>query len=135
MSDQANPPLTRLIHEVPNAKVRIEAVVLENGSCPAEEFLEELDEVDTQKMKALFDLFIRSRPRPLSREKFKKIEGTDDLFEFKNFQIRMPCFFKPGGRLLLTHGLIKKGDKLSTPEIDKAKKIKAILEKREGAHG
>ena len=31
--------------------------------------------------------------RIANREQFKRIEGTDKLWEFKSFKIRMPCYF------------------------------------------
>ncbi|MBI2113580.1 MAG: hypothetical protein HYT85_00625 [candidate division NC10 bacterium] len=54
---------------MPGAKIRVEAVVLDDGSCPAEEFLGQLGEVDTAKMKALFDMFVRAYPSFLSEQK------------------------------------------------------------------
>jgi hypothetical protein len=68
-------------------------------------------------------------------EKFKKIEGTVDLFEFKSFQIRIPCFFVPGGRILLTLGLIKQADRLRQREIVRAREIKGVFERRAKTHG
>ena len=108
--------------------------MLDDGSCPAEEFLSQLSELDIQKMKATFDLFVASSPRPLSREKFKKIEGTD-LYEFKCFQVRMPCFYAGQGRIILTHGLKKKADKLRPSDIKKAQELKGTFERRTGKHG
>ena len=133
MEPQA-PALSKLIHAVPGAKVRIEAVVLDDGSCPAEEFLDQLSDSETAKMQALFDLFVRKFPGNLSDQKFKRIEGTD-LFEFKSFQIRMPCFFFPGGRVLLTYGLKKKADSLRPRDIRKAQDIKSVFERRVKPHG
>lgn len=109
--------------------------MLEDGSCPAEDFLNGLDEGRTAKMKALFHFFIEIHPRQMSDQKFKKIEGTADLFEFKSHQIRMPCFFASGGRILLTHGLTKKQDRLPSSEITRAKMIKGVFERRVLSHG
>ena len=64
-----------------------------------------------------------------NREQFKRIEGTD-FYEFKNFQIRMPCYFHAGGRLILTHGFMKKKDWISPEEIDRMKRIRDEYEKR-----
>jgi hypothetical protein len=55
--------------------------------------------------------------------KFKRIEGTD-LFEFKNFQIRMPCCYLAGGLLVITHGFRKKGDRIPPSEIARANRIR-----------
>lgn len=130
---QSKAPLSKLIYEHPQKRVKIEAVVLDDDSCPAEEFLDRLSDIDVAKMKALFNLFAGRHPLHLSGEKFKKIEGTD-LFEFKNFQIRVPCFFVAGSRVLLTHGLIKKADRLPKSEIKRAREIRAVFEKRGSSH-
>lgn len=56
-------------------------------------------------------------------EKFKKVEGSD-FFEFKCFQVRALCFTLPGGRIVLTHGFIKKRERFDRREIDKAHAIR-----------
>lgn len=58
-----------------------------------------------------------------NKEHFKKIEGTE-FFEFKNFQIRMPCYFLPGNLVVITHGFRKKGERIPPSEIDRAARIK-----------
>jgi hypothetical protein len=127
-------PSSTLIYALPNGRIRIEAVVLDDGSCPAKEFLNGLSPNDTAKMKALFALFVERYPQRLSDQKFKRIEETE-FFEFKSFKIRVPCFFAPDGRLLLTHGLIKKRDKLQPKEIEKARAIRAVFERKGRFHG
>jgi Phage derived protein Gp49-like (DUF891) len=59
-----------------------------------------------------------------NREHFKRIEGTE-FFEFKNFQIRMPCYFLQGSLVVITHGFRKKGDRIPPSEIDRATRIKS----------
>jgi hypothetical protein len=58
-----------------------------------------------------------------NKEQFKRIEGTE-FFEFKHFQIRMPCFFLPGNLVVITHGFRKKGNRIPPSEIDRATRIK-----------
>lgn len=43
-----------------------------------------------------------------NEEQFKKLQ--DEFFEFKAFQLRLPCYHAPGrrGRVVVTHGFIKK---------------------------
>jgi mRNA-degrading endonuclease RelE of RelBE toxin-antitoxin system len=94
-----------------------------DGTSPAEEFLDRLDEQDQAKMLRLFKQ-LGDQGRISSPEKFKKIEGTDGLFEFKSHQVRMPCYFLPGRLLVITHGFLKKGDKLPPAEIRKAERIR-----------
>jgi hypothetical protein len=94
--------------------------VCQNGESPGEEFYDGLDEKDQAKM---LKLFVRMGDvgRIANRENFKKIEN--DLWEFKNHQIRMPCFFRPGKILVVTHGFIKKGDAIPRPQIERAYRI------------
>ena len=76
--------------------------VLEDGSCPAREFIESLSEGDLMKLLALLKRAADMGPININnREKFKKLEN--DLFEFKVFQIRIPCFYD-GRSIVLTHG-------------------------------
>ena len=65
-------------------------------------------------------------------EKFKKLEGSDGIFEFKSFQIRLLCFWAPGAgrRLIVCMGLIKKRDKHSKSDVETAQTLRrAFLEK------
>lgn len=46
------------------------------------------------------------------------------LFEFKSFQVRLPCAYAhERGLLLITHGFYKKRDKTRKQEIERAWKI------------
>ena len=47
-----------------------------------------------------------------------------DFFEFKSFQVRMPCYFQPGRTLVITHGFRKKGGRIPPSEIARAKRIR-----------
>ena len=49
--------------------------------------------------------------------KFKKLEGSDGIFEFKSFQIRLLCFFASNGRVVIVRGLTKKSNKHSPQDI------------------
>ncbi len=55
-------------------------------------------------------------------QKFKPIEGTK-FFEFKDFQLRMPCF-RQGNTMVITHGFIKKTGPIPAAEIRRAERIK-----------
>lgn len=94
----------------------------DQGTYPAWEFLKTLDLADQKKMQVMFDR-MAATGSIANRERFKKIE--DDLWEFKSHQIRMPCFFKPGRKLYVTHGFIKKQNKIPKEEIERARRIMA----------
>ena len=106
----------------------IELAVTANERCPAKKFLNGLSKDDIGKILRVIKR-LADEGKVTNREQFKKIEG-EDFFEFKNFQIRMPCYFHAAGRLIITHGFIKKGDWIRPEEIDRMKRIRDEYEKR-----
>lgn len=103
----------------------IELAITEDGECPAKDFLDGLPEGKKAQVlriiKRLADL-----GKIHHREQFKKVE--DDFYEFKYFQIRMPCFFLPNRRVVITHGFIKKGDRIGEGQILRMKRIRKEYE-------
>lgn len=62
-------------------------------------------------------------------EQFGKF--TDGFFEFKAFQVRMPCYFRPDKRVVITHGFMKKKEGVAPKqEIERAVQIKTEYEER-----
>ncbi|MCL6620697.1 MAG: type II toxin-antitoxin system RelE/ParE family toxin [Syntrophobacterales bacterium] len=53
-----------------------------------------------------------------------------EFFEFKHFQLRMPGYFRPGGVFVLTHGFVKKQDRIPPQELERARAIRAECEER-----
>jgi len=106
----------------------VELAITSNGRCPGKKFLDGLSKVDREKILRI----IKRRAdegKLTNREQFKKIEG-EDFFEFKNFQIRMPCYFHVDGRVIITHGFLKKGDSIEPEQIYRMKRIRDEYEKR-----
>lgn len=91
------------------------------ADCPAEEYIRSLNESDKKKVLALLKRTAFHGP-PHNREKFLKVE--DDLFEFKVFQHRILCFFRPGRVIVLTHGFRKKRDRIPSGEIQRAVRLR-----------
>ena len=106
----------------------VELAVTASGRCPAKKFLNGLSNVDREKILRVIKR-LADEGKVTNPEQFKKIEG-EDFFEFKNFQIRMPCYFQAAGRLIITHGFIKKEAWLRPEEIDRMKRIRNEYEKR-----
>ena len=112
-------------------KITIEFAVRSNGTIPAKEFYDnDLSEQERIKLKPPISR-LADDGHVANKERFKKVEGTKELFEFKLHQVRIPGFFLPGGRFVLTHGLRKKQDKLPESEIDIAEAIRAEHIRRE----
>lgn len=106
----------------------VELAITSNGRCPAKKFLNGLSKDNREKILRVIKRKA-DEGKLTNREQSKKIEG-EDFFEFKNFQIRMPYYFKGAGRLIITHGFIKKGESIRPEEIDRMKRIRDEYEKR-----
>jgi len=91
-----------------------------NQESPGEQFYDGdgLDDGDRAKLNKLFET-LGDQGKISNEQKFKKIDDTE-FFEFKSFQIRMPCFFVRGQLVVITHGFFKKKDKTPSGEIDRA---------------
>lgn len=63
-----------------------------------------------------------------NEEKFKRIEGTG-FFEFKAFQVRMPCYYTAGRRVVITHGFRKQADRIRRSELRRAENIRSEYER------
>lgn len=97
-------------------KRRIELLCEADGSCPVEEFLGGLKASDRRKIDVLFEL-MGTKGQIVNGEKFKKLEGSDGIFEFKSFQIRLLCFHAPNGRVVVCRGVIKKKDRHAPQDV------------------
>jgi hypothetical protein len=106
----------------------VELAITSNGRCPAKKFLDGLSKLDREKILRIVRR-LANEGKVANRQQFKKIEG-EEFFEFKNFQIRMPCYFHTDGRVIITHGFIKKGDSIEPEQIDRMKRIRDEYEKR-----
>ncbi len=95
--------------------------LLINGTCEAEEYLKRLPDKEKSKLMPLLQYTVQTGTIK-NEQKFKSI--GDGLFEFKGFQSRLFCFFEQGKIIILTHGCIKKRDKLDPAEVKKARSRK-----------
>jgi len=104
---------------------------LESGRCPVEEFLNSLTNKQFEKMAFVFDLIEQLDMIP--REYFKKLEGTDDIWEVRAQQgtdgiwevrvqqgrniFRLLGFFDEKNLVVLNHAFAKKSQKIPKKEI------------------
>ena len=103
----------------------IDAIVLDNGSCPAEEFLEQIKINDPGSHKSMVNVITRHANYGTLRNKRKSkvIEGRENLLEFKTDQgDRLVYFYLPGYRTMLTHGFHKGA--VASAEYDRAEVIR-----------
>lgn len=98
----------------------------ENGACPVEGFLDSLN--DKQSAKIAWVLRIVRDYERVSKEYFKKLVGTNDIWEIRTKLgkdiFRILCFFDQGKTIVLTNGFVKKSQKTPFSEIKLAEKRK-----------
>ena len=88
----------------------IYAIVLNNGTCPAEKFLEYLRIEDQPSHKSFVNLLNRHADHGQLRNerKSKVLKDRKNLLEFKTYQgDRIMYFYLPGNKTILTHGFHK----------------------------
>lgn len=90
----------------------IYALVLDNGDCPAEDFLEKVRKENFISYKGLVRVYTWhanfKRGVWFNPKKSKPIQGRRNLYEFKSKQgDRLIYFLLYGGRTVLTHGFHK----------------------------
>lgn len=115
----------------PGGKVEIRAIATavkggEQWSCATQEFLQNIGTslpAELTKISLLLEEFSK-RGMIHNQQKFKKLPGTNDLFEFKTTKIRLLCFWDKGGLVICTHGFVKKAQKTDRKEISRAQRLK-----------
>ena len=97
-----------------------------DGKCPTKEFLDFLPKKVFQKISWVLQLIVELEKIPGTY--FKKVVNSDDIWEcritFSPNTYRIFCFFENGKVIILTHGIIKKTQKLPQNEIVKAEEYK-----------
>jgi hypothetical protein len=79
-------------------------------NCPVIDFFQ-AHRGHLEKLSALLELTARNGT-PINREKFKSIEKSGHMLEFKAFQHRLLCFHDEGQVIVCTNGVVKKSDAL-----------------------
>lgn len=99
---------------------------LETGKCPVEEFFDSLTNKQFEKIAFVLDLIEQIDIVP--RKYFKKLKGTDDIWEVRvqqgNNIFRILGFFDGKDLVVLNHAFTKKSQKIPKKEIAVAEKRK-----------
>ena len=89
------------------------------GDCPVEEFLDELNPKQAQKVAWVLKL-VKELPL-VPRQYFKKLESTDELWEvraeFSGDAFRLLGFWDAGSLIILTNGFAKKTQRTPDREL------------------
>jgi len=106
----------------------IEYAIRRDGSVPALDFFKLIETRWQARLIILFKL-LGDTGLIRNQEQFRKF--TEGFFEFKAFQVRMPCYFRPDKRVVITHGFTKKKESAAPrSEIERAVNIKLEYEER-----
>ncbi|HMT07852.1 MAG TPA: type II toxin-antitoxin system RelE/ParE family toxin [Pyrinomonadaceae bacterium] len=103
-----------------------------NGECPVDDFLNSLSTKQFEKVTWVLSI-IRELPL-ISRQYFKKLVNTDDIWEVRidsgSDTFRILGFMEKGNFVILTNGFTKKTEKTPPNEIKLAEKRKKDYESR-----
>lgn len=106
-------------------KSGIYAIVLNNGNCPADEFLKQLERNDVASHKSMKSILILHAEHGgiMNYHKSRVIAGRENLLEFKTRNgDRLMYFYLPGRRTILTHGFHKGA--VESSEYNRAERIR-----------
>jgi len=104
----------------------------QDGKCPVKEFLDSFPKKIFQKISWVLQLISEIDRIPSTY--FKKLKETDNIWEcrikFGSDIYRLFCFFHNGSIIVLTHGFMKKSQKIPKSEISRAEQYKHDYEMR-----
>jgi hypothetical protein len=89
-------------------RLNIYAIICDDGSCPAVDFLEQVKQNDPASHKSLVKIYTIHADHGPIRNIRKSRYVRRNLFEFKSYQgDRIIYFYLPDGKTVLTHGFHK----------------------------
>ena len=104
-------------------KFQVEFYFTKIGKIPAKEYLEK-ESLDVQVKLAALVKYIADRSRLFDITKFRKVDSRDTLFEFKPVNHRFFSFFYKGRKIIITNAYMKKSQKVSKGDLEKARNMK-----------
>lgn len=114
----------RLIVLIPGPKRTISCLETPSGRRPAEEFLYSLPNAGARIAAVLDHLAEHGTLR--SPEKFKKLAGTDGIWELRHREARILCFHH-AKHIVLAFGVRKKADRHRPKDLRRAEQMKRAL--------
>lgn len=119
--------------EYEGQRLTISCMVRPSGQCPAGRFLDdELTDAERTKVDVIFQR-LGDHGQLWNTTRFKKVGA--DIWAIKSGQIRIFCFWGPGGRLILAFGLRKKSNRHRPKDVARAARMRTEFldqEQREG---
>jgi len=104
-------------------KFQVEFYFTETGKMPAKEYLEK-ESLEVQVKLAALVQYIADHGKLFDITKFRKVDTKDNIFEFKPVDHRFFSFFYKGKKIIITNAYMKKSQKVSKRDLEKAKNMK-----------
>ncbi|PIP19451.1 MAG: hypothetical protein COX41_02890 [Candidatus Omnitrophica bacterium CG23_combo_of_CG06-09_8_20_14_all_41_10] len=104
-------------------KFQVEFYFTEAGKIPAKECLEE-SALDIKVKLAALVKYIAEQGKIFDITKFRVIDSKEKIYEFKPLQYRFFNFFYEGRKIIITNGYVKKSQKVSRKDLERARDIK-----------
>ena len=104
-------------------KFQVEFYFTETGKMPAKEYFEN-EKKDVQVKLAALVKYIADHGRLFDKTKFRKVNSEGKIFEFKPKEHRFFSFFYKEKKIIITNAYMKKSQKVSKNDLEKAKNIK-----------
>jgi hypothetical protein len=96
-----------------------------NGHSPIREFIDALKDARARKESAALIKVLRVRGNQMRSPASDPLGGG--LFELRGDQVRIFYCFRPGGRIFLIDGMIKKRDRIPADVLARVRKIEAEI--------
>lgn len=104
-------------------KFQVEFYFSQAGLMPAKEYLEELT-MDVRLKLAVLVKYMAEQGKMFDISKFRIVDYKEKIFEFKPLRYRFFNFFYEGNKIIITNGYMKKSQKVSNKDLERAKVIK-----------
>jgi phage-related protein len=104
-------------------KFQVEFYFTDLGEMPAKEYLENTS-LDVKVKLAALVKYIAEQGKLFDITKFRQVDPKEKIFEFKPVGHRFFNFFYEGGKIIITNGYMKKSQKVSAGDLEKARNMK-----------
>ena len=104
-------------------KFQVEFYFTEIGKIPAKECLEEAA-LDVKIKLAALVKYIAEQGKIFDITKFRAVDSKEKIYEFKPLQYRFFNFFYEGRKIIIANGYMKKSQKVSKKDLERARDIK-----------
>ncbi len=92
----------------------------ESGDMPAKESLAEAA-LDVRVKMAVLVKYMSEQGKIYDENKYRIIDARDKIYEFKPLQFRFFNFFYEGKKIIITNGYVKKTQKVSRKDLERAR--------------